>query len=124
LEFLIPHLTPRKTTSNFPETVEENTTSDPEDSLENSQSPSPLTTEEPTMDLSLNSNIQKSASNIVGGTVMCTLPSSECLKPKAKKKACKSNAEEMDLRFLDELKKLKMARTPLFIELTTFLPSF
>jgi hypothetical protein len=53
LEFLIPHLTPRKTTSNFPQTVEENT-SDAEDTLENSPSPSPLTTEEPTMDSSLN----------------------------------------------------------------------
>jgi hypothetical protein len=61
LECLIPHLTPRKTTSNFPETVEENITSDAEDSSENSPSPSPLTTEEPPMDSSLNSNIKKNS---------------------------------------------------------------
>jgi hypothetical protein len=39
------------------------------------------------MDSSRNSNIQKTACNVDGDTVKCTLPSSECLKPKAKNKA-------------------------------------
>lgn len=107
MEFLIPHRNPRKTTSNAPETVEENLSSETTDTLDISPTPSPPTTEEPTMGSSHKSYGQNTASNVLvgddAGIMKPTHPSSAT-------NILRKETNQKDLSFLEELRKLREKR--------------
>ncbi|KAG7164019.1 uncharacterized protein LOC121872213 [Homarus americanus] len=102
MEFLIPHVTPRPTSSNISTPPDEDTSYDAEDTSHNASCSTIL-------DAPDNSSYQEAASNVdnceVRSTVMPTLPMSK--KPKVTKKRCSNNADDMDMRFLEELKKMR-----------------
>lgn len=107
MTFIIPHVTPRASSSNVPTPPHQDTCHDTEDEPQN-HSPCSV------IEVSGNATPNETASNIETYEDSCTAKHmlSILKKPTATKKRKKDTEEEMDMRFLNELRLLREQTLP------------
>ncbi|XP_042870254.1 uncharacterized protein LOC122252067 [Penaeus japonicus] len=99
MEFLFPHVTPRPTSSNVPTPMDEDTGHEMEDAIRNSS-------HTPDIAVQGNASPREGAASQVCNDANAAMPRPTS-KPSSTKKRTRSGEDEMDLRFLKEMKQLR-----------------
>ncbi|XP_042859005.1 transcription factor Adf-1-like [Penaeus japonicus] len=99
MEFLLPHVTPRPTSSSVPTPMDEDTCHEMEDAIQNSSHTPDIAVQD-------NASPREGTASQVCNDANAVMPKPTS-KPSSTKKRSRSGEDEMDLRFLNEMKQLR-----------------